>query len=127
MIIGLQPRYINISYANKHQDNYIYKHQMRIPSSSDIYQTVQTKYHTAITHTVFEKYEISYSYSQRRGSGCVLITARKGQSPFLSHEEEDAIAEYLYEMDKRRMDIFSKAISLQIEIYRQVLNATHLI
>lgn len=91
------------------------------------YQTVQTKYHTAITHTVFERYEISYSYSQRQGSGCALITARKGQSPFLSHGEEDAIAEYLYEMDKRRMDIFSKAISLQIEIYRQVLNATHLI
>lgn len=59
------------------------------PSSSDIYQTAQTKYHTAVTHAVFEKkYELIYSYSKRQVSGCELITTRKGPSPFLSHEEE---------------------------------------
>lgn len=52
MIIRLQPRYINILYANKHQDSCIFKHRMRIPSSSDIYKTVQTKYHTAFTHGI---------------------------------------------------------------------------
>lgn len=52
MIIRLQPRYINILYANKHKDSCIFKHRMRIPSSSDIYKTVQTKYHTAFTHGI---------------------------------------------------------------------------
>lgn len=42
---------------------------------------------------------------QRRASGCVSITARKGPSPLLSHEEENAIAEYLSEMAMRVMGL----------------------
>lgn len=39
-------------------------------------------------HKAAEKYYLGYSYLQRRASGYVPITARKGPSPFLSHEEK---------------------------------------
>lgn len=44
-------------------------------------------------HKDSEKYDLSYSYLQRRASGSVLITARKGPSSFLSHEEENGKGE----------------------------------
>lgn len=56
-------------------------------------------------HKAAEKYDLSYSYLQRRASGSVPITARKGPSPFLSNEEENAIAEYLSKMAMRGMGL----------------------
>lgn len=51
-------------------------------------------------HKAAEKYDLSYSYLQRRASGSVPITARQGPSPFLSNEEENA-----HEMAMRGMGL----------------------
>ena len=56
-------------------------------------------------HKAAEKFELSYSYLQRRACGTVSVNARKGPSPFLSQEEENAIVEYLCEMALRCMGL----------------------
>ena len=56
-------------------------------------------------HKAAEKFELSYSYLQRRACGTVSVNARKGPSPFLSQEVEDAIVKYICLMVLRCMGL----------------------
>jgi len=51
------------------------------------------------------KYDLSFSYLQRRLSGKIDIDTQNGPSPFLSTEEEAAIAHYISEMALRGMGL----------------------
>ena len=52
-----------------------------------------------------QKYDISFSYLQRRVSGTVEVTARNGPAPILREEEENTIVDYLKEMALRGMGL----------------------
>ncbi|KAJ8314823.1 hypothetical protein KUTeg_006973 [Tegillarca granosa] len=52
-----------------------------------------------------EKYNLSYSYLQRRVSGTVGLQSRNGPSPYLTTDEEEMIANYVSEMALRGMGL----------------------
>ena len=57
-----------------------------------------------------KSFELSYSYLQRRACGTVSGNARKGPSPFLSQEVENAILEYICLMALRCMGLRPAAV-----------------